>query len=589
MNNKNGKIYKPNLFQTIIFQLSAINVVMLIAFIIVMFSVIGSMRRSTVVSEEVSNSVVSLSTSEGKIKTDIMSLFDLATGYVAADAVETKDALKPEIEKTRSTIQTDIDELRKELTDLGHEEALSSIDDISETFKRMNNKIDASIAKSDAGAKDKAYDILFGQAEIQKVAIFHSCKANDKAVADSTENASRVMHTLLAEGIRTSIIGIIVFVLIIIFNFVLSYYKIVKKISRISEEVSTIIAGIEAGHGDLSARIMTVTHSELVLIVNGVNQFIETLQNIMKEVKDSTVVLARSSDEVISEVRLANDNITNTSAALEELSAGMENVNSTVGSINDQVDEVRNAAESIAAEAEKGTAKANEIRSEADEIKQGVNVKKADTGKRMDNLSQVLEQSVKDSEKVTKINELTNVILDIAGQTNLLALNASIEAARAGEAGKGFAVVATEISQLAANSRETAGTIQEISNSVTEAVQALAGNAQEVLDFINTTVIADYDDFVETGNKYENTAIVMTEMLQVFTDKANNLNQIMGSMADGIGSITRSIEESSKAVTMSANNSTEIVAEIHGISDAMDKNSEVTNRLNDATARFEIV
>ncbi len=48
----------------------------------------------------------------------------------------------------------------------------------------------------------------------------------------------------------------------------------------------------------------------------------------------------------------------------------------------------------------------------------------------------VLEHSVKESEQVNQIGELTNVILDIASQTNLLALNASIEAARAGEAGK---------------------------------------------------------------------------------------------------------------------------------------------------------
>ncbi len=51
-----------------------------------------------------------------------------------------------------------------------------------------------------------------------------------------------------------------------------------------------------------------------------------------------------------------------------------------------------------------------------------------------------------------KIEQIIDVIEDIAFQTNLLALNAGIEAARAGEAGKGFAVVAQEVRELAQRS-----------------------------------------------------------------------------------------------------------------------------------------
>ena len=178
---------------------------------------------------------------------------------------------------------------------------------------------------------------------------------------------------------------------------------------------------------------------------------------------------------------------------------------------------------------------------------------------KMEEMSQAMEEIVERSNEISKI---IKTIDDIAFQTNILSLNAAIEAARAGSAGKGFAVVADEISKLAANSRQTAATIQDIAVEVTEAVQALASNAKEVLDFINGTVIGDYDEFVDTGEKYGHTAEVMNEMLSEFTEKADSLNVIMKDMVESVNTITNSVQESSQAINMSAENSTEIVTGI---------------------------
>jgi len=71
-------------------------------------------------------------------------------------------------------------------------------------------------------------------------------------------------------------------------------------------------------------------------------------------------------------------------------------------------------------------------------------------------------------DRTEEIARMTKIVQTISKQTNLLALNAGIEAARSGEHGKGFAVVAEEVKKLADEVSETAYTIHQISDSITQ-------------------------------------------------------------------------------------------------------------------------
>ncbi|MEE3493706.1 MAG: methyl-accepting chemotaxis protein [Butyrivibrio sp.] len=584
---KDNKKVIVNKKDSIVFQLSSLNLLMLISFLVVMYMVMSAMKTSTTSSINMFDSMVELTTHEAKLKSDIMNLYDQTTGYISATAVETQTALLPQIDVAKQDVASDIETLKSNFAQYNDEEVNTQLEEISSQYERLLAFIDSAIAKSDAGDRDSAYNTLFDKAEIQKIAIFHSSKALDKAIANSSAETTATMSALFSHGSFVGIIGVLIMLLLITFNFLICYKNIVKKIERISGEVNTIITNIEGGNGDLTARIQTRTRSELLYITTGINHFIETLQGIMKDVKNGSVVLTSSSEKVSSQLQIAEDSVTNTSAALEELSANMETVAGTVSSINDRVEDVKAAAQEITEQALSGTETAVTVKKEANEVKDRVNQKKIAASGHVSQLSEVLSKSVQDSEKVSQINELTNVILDIAKHTNLLALNASIEAARAGEAGKGFSVVATEISSLAENSRVTAANIQDISAEVTEAVRRLADNAQSTLDYINGTVLSDYDDFVETGEKYEHTADIMSDSFAAFDDKASHLNQIMQEMVESVRMITDSIKESSLAISSSAESSSEIVGGIKKISDAINENNEITEQLNDTTQKFK--
>ena len=180
----------------------------------------------------------------------------------------------------------------------------------------------------------------------------------------------------------------------------------------------------------------------------------------------------------------------------------MQEVGNSAGTINRNVESVRGEVDTIADKSNSINDYSKGMKANADKMEHDAKATMQETGTKVQEILDVLNRAIEDSKSVDQVNSLTNEILSISSQTNLLALNASIEAARAGEAGKGFAVVADEIRQLADSSRDTANRIQEINAVVTNAVHNLAGNANNLVEYLNESILPEFENFVESGVQY---------------------------------------------------------------------------------------
>ena len=382
----------------------------------------------------------------------------------------------------------------------------------------------------------------------------------------------------------------LILLIFIVFNFIMMMLVVVKAVINPLKEqqraLEEIILDIQAGKGDLTKRVIAGGNDEIGAMSADVNEFIETLQNIMSKIINNSNTLDGVVGNVAENVASSNDNANDISAIMEELSATMEEVAASTGDVSANTENIGQRVNKIADRTEEITEYAQEMKIRAAELENGAKENMEYTNRVVGEITSELQTALENSKSVDEVSKLTDEILSISSQTNLLALNASIEAARAGEAGKGFAVVADEIRQLADSSRETANNIQRINEMVIDAVKGLAASSEKIIGYINETVLPDYESFVNGGKQYYDDATKIDEDMAKYAHEVRQIKKRMIEVTESIEGINNAIEDSSKGVTDAAISVDSLVQSISQVHGQMEENSAVAKNLKDESENF---
>lgn len=362
---------------------------------------------------------------------------------------------------------------------------------------------------------------------------------------------------------------------------------IVRPAQHAKKDLDEIIEGIESGKGDLTLRVFDKTEDEIGQLASGINKFIEVLKELMVKIQNASDNMNASVNLVREEAESSNVNATNVSATSEQLAASMEEVSASLYELTRNCSLMLEKIAEINESAVSSAERMNVVKLNAQSRYTEAVYAKEKTVSTFDGIQKSVVEAVEASRSVNQIKDLTDNILSIASQTNLLALNASIEAARAGEAGRGFAVVADEIRQLADDSRETANRIQEISGMVIEAVSDLAGNAKEMIRFVDEEVVNEYDNFVKIIESYEADSEEASSTFSGFAAMSGESVKTMTDMNEGINNISVTIEESAQGVSNVAQEISQLVSAISSITVQAGENKNISDGLSGEVSKFE--
>ena len=273
-----------------------------------------------------------------------------------------------------------------------------------------------------------------------------------------------------------------------------------------------------------------------------------------KESEREKAAFLESIEKLSRQIDSLQHQMTDTSALTEEIAAFMEEITASAEEIDRFSKEVQTSVTHSVSQMKESEEEIQAISVRADGIRDEALRRRQIVRHRQLEVKDSFSRSLKGIQAIEEISNLAEAIMELTEKTNMLSLNASIEAAKAGQAGNGFSVVADEIRKLADQSKKKVEEIQWISSEAHYAIDSLKTDSGQLLDFVDSKIISDFDFFLDMADVYGNDAENMKNIAEELGKTYQELSSSMEGILEAAGQIDKAAKDSfAKTTDMTEN------------------------------------
>ncbi len=314
-------------------------------------------------------------------------------------------------------------------------------------------------------------------------------------------------------------------------------------------------AALKAAEGEISVEVeVPKSDDEIRSLALAFNRMLHNLREMVSSIEENFTKTNSNVIDLSKASEMASVQADSISKTISEISAGAESSAMSIQTTAESVEDVIRIAQEVQNYSKSSEQKSKNMVKELQGSKEVIHSLVKGISRLAKGNEDSLEAVRRLESNAKKVEQIIQLVGDIANQTNLLALNASIEAARAGEHGKGFAVVAEEVRKLADESGKAVQGISELIKNIQIEVGNVVGQITSQVDSANTEA--------EKGSK-------TNEVIEVMTTTIHEV-------ADSVQTISGLVDKQMESIQMTSQQSQEVAAIAEETSAGAEEVSEAT-------------